>query len=360
MPTVNDETLRAFAAAVMAKLGSNADESACVAQHLVEANLKGHDSHGVGMLPSYVSFANDGLVVPNQPLITVMDSGPIITFEGGRGFGQRVGRDAIELGIARAREQGAAIVALRNCSHLGRIGTYGEQTVRAGLTSIHFVNVADHAPLQAVFGGGDARLGTNPICIALPGKPGNSDEDDWVVLDMATSKIALGKARVARNQGVPVGDECLIDGDGRPTNDPTAMVDQRTGALLPFGGHKGSGLAICCELLAAALTGGPSIQPAHPKRHGIINNMLSIIIDQSVTHPGAAFFDEFKAIKNWVKAAPVAPAHDAVLLPGEPEKKSRRHRLADGISIDQMTYDELKNAASAAGMAMGDIERYLP
>ena len=109
----------------------------------------------------------------------------------------------------------------------------------------------------------------------MPGSGG----DPLLVLDMATSAIAFGKARVARNKGVPVPEGALIDGQGRPTTDPTTYVDTKDGALLAFGAHKGSGLAILCEVLGAALSGGATIAPHHERQEGILNSMLSFILD---------------------------------------------------------------------------------
>jgi uncharacterized oxidoreductase len=358
VPDLSHDALRAFAREIMVSLGSNDDEATCVANHLVDSNLKGHDSHGIGMLPTYVDLVAAGLARPNQPLRVVNDFGATLTFEGNRGFGQRIGRDAIDAGIERARTTGAAVVALRNSSHLGRIGTYGEQTVRAGYASVHFVNVADHAALQAVHGAREARLGTNPFCAAVPCQE-DVEDDRWVVLDMATSNIALGKARVARNKGVFLDDGCMIDGDGKPTNDPRPMVDDKIGALLPFGGHKGSGLAIVCELLAGGLTGGTSIQPENRRHGGIVNNMLSIIISPSALGQTSLILNEINAVQDWVKAAAVAPGYDSVLVPGEPEKIAKGYRLEHGIPIDDETYRELRLAGEKAGMPAASVNAHL-
>ena len=359
MPLVDEQVLTDFGRQVMASLGCDEDESRCIAEHLVAANLKGHDSHGIGMIPTYVRLAEGGMVTPNQKIHIAKDFGATLTIDGGQGYGQRVGRDAIALGIERARSLGCAIVALRNTSHLGRIGTYGEQTVLAGLASIHFVNVNDHDAFQAVHGGSDARLGTNPFCAAVP-RSVAPEPDNWVVLDMATSNIAFGKARVARNKGVDVPENSIIDGEGRPTTDPVRLVDENIGALLPFGGHKGSGLAIMCELMAGGVTGGKTIQPEHPKRGGIINNMLSIIIDPSALDDQSSILREIDAACDWVKASPSAPGHDRVLVPGEPEIISKGERSAHGIPVDEETYRELREAAVQAGVDQGSIARALP
>jgi hydroxycarboxylate dehydrogenase B len=349
MPTVTSARLHALSRAMCAAAGSGEREAAMVADHLVEANLTGHDSHGVGLLPIYFENVRAGRLVPNRHAEPVGEHGAVLTVEGHRGYGQVIGHEAMALGMARAKEHGVALLALRNSFHLGRIGHYAEQCARGGFASLHFVNVIDHPPLQAPHAGGEARFSTNPFCAALPGEDGPA-----LLLDMATSKIAIGKARVARNQGLPVPDDSLLDPAGRPTRDPAVMFQEPRGALVAMGEHKGSGLAILCELLAGALTGGRTIQPAHPQRGGIINNMLSVIIDPEVFGSRGALVAETRALLAYVKSARPRAGFDEVLVPGEPERRRRAERLARGIEIDERTWAELMGAAETLGL---DTER---
>ncbi len=348
MRQIKANELRQLALLIVRATGSHDGEAAAVADHLVRSNLCGHDSHGIGMLPDYVRMASAGLLVPNQTLRTVSDAGAVLVFDAGRGYGQTMAAEAMRQGIARAGELGAAIVALRNSSHIGRIGYWAEQCAAAGMASIHFVNVADHSAYQAPYGCSDARLGTNPFCAALPGADGPS-----VLLDMATSAIAFGKARVARNKGVPVPEGSLIDGEGRPTTDPTAYVDGKGGALVSFGLHKGSGLAVLCELLGAALTGGVTIQPGNPRQGGILNSMLSIVIDPKSMGSPEAIAHEVEAVKGWVKASPPAPGFDQVLLPGEPERLAFAKRSAEGIPLDERSLADIVAAGVGLGLDRG-------
>lgn len=348
MRQIQASKLRELALLIVRATGSSDGEAAAVADHLVRSNLCGHDSHGIGMLPDYVRMASAGLLVPNQTLRTVSDAGAVLVFDGGRGYGQTMAAEAMRRGVARAGELGAAIVALRNSSHIGRIGYWAEQCAASGMASIHFVNVADHAAYQAPYACSDARLGTNPFCAALPGADGPS-----VLLDMATSAIAFGKARVARNKGVPVPEGSLIDAAGRPTTDPTDYVDGRGGALVSFGLHKGSGLAILCELLGAALTGGLTIQPGNPRHGGIVNNMLSIIIDPAAMGSPGAIAEEVEAVKGWIKASPPAPGFDEVLLPGEPERLAFAKRSAEGIPLDERSLADIVAAGVGLGLDRG-------
>jgi uncharacterized oxidoreductase len=345
MPTIASARLRALCRATFAATGSGGREAALVADHLVEANLTGHDSHGIGLVPVYLENVRAGRLVPNRHAELADERGAVLIVEGHRGYGQVIGHEAMEMGMARAREHGVALLAVRNSFHLGRIGHYAEQCARGGFASLHFVNVIDHAPLQAPYGGAEARFSTNPFCAALPGEDGPA-----LLLDMATSRIAIGKARVARNRGEQVPDGSLLDAEGRPTRDPSVMFQEPRGALVAMGEHKGSGLAILCELLAGALTGARTSQPAHPQEGGIVNNMLSVVIDPGVFGPRGALQDEIEALIAYVKSARPRSGFDEVLVPGEPERRARAERLAHGIEVDERTWAELLGTAGALGL----------
>ncbi|QGZ64680.1 malate/lactate/ureidoglycolate dehydrogenase [Paraburkholderia acidisoli] len=351
---VEARALHAFVVAIWRAAGSEAREAALVADHLVEANLAGHDSHGVGMIPRYVLSCREGELKLNAHAQVVRDAGAVLTIEGGRGLGQVVTYEAMELGIARAKSHGVCAVGLRNAHHIGRIGHWAEQCARAGLVSFHFVNVAGD-PLVAPFGGIDRRFGTNPFCAAFPreGAPP-------LVLDFATSAIAAGKVRVAYNKGVPVPAEALIDSDGHPTRDPGALFsDTQHGALRAFGGavagHKGSGLAAMCEIFAGALSGGfTTREQTIVSSHAIVNCMTSVIVDP-------AAFDapsgerEARAFVDWLKATRREAGVDEILLPGERETATRRARAAHGIPVDPTSWSQIVDAARMVGLPDAEI-----
>ena len=347
--SVPAEALERLASATMAALGSASAEADEVAAHLVLANLSGHDSHGVGMLPTYVRLVQDGLAVPNQDLVVLADMAGLLHLDAKRGLGQRMAREALDAGMARAKDSGACVVALRNSSHVGRVGHYVEHCAARGFASVHFVNVGDHFPMQAPYGCGDARLGTNPFAAGLSGT------EAPVVLDMATSTIAFGKARVARNKGVPVPEGSMIDKEGRPTTDPRPMVDANEGAIRAFGEHKGSGLAILCELLGGALTGGLTGDEWAEGGNGIVNSLLSVVIDTKALGDPARIGADVTALGGWIKASPPAMGFDQVLLPGEPEALTRRARGQDGIPLDATSLDEILAAAETAGAGAAAI-----
>ena len=191
--------------------------------------------------------------------------------DGRFGFGQVMGEEAMQLGLAKVNKQGVAVVGLRNSGHLGRIGDWALMAARANKLALHFVNTSGGGILAAPFGGTSRRLSANPIAAAVPVKNGPP-----ILLDISTCAIAEGKVRVAFNKGVSVPDNCLLDGQGRPTNDPKAFYANPPGAILPFGAHKGYGLSIIVEMLAGALTGGSC---SNPQTRHVANNMLTILMD---------------------------------------------------------------------------------
>jgi len=350
MPTFKPQSVYAVSHLIATRMGSTEAEAATVADHLVRANLAGHDSHGIGMIPAYVRLLHDGLLVPNQTPVVVLDSGALLVIDAKRGVGQSMAAEAVCRAIARARQIGACVLALRNASHVGRIGTYGEQAANAGCVFTAFVNVADHRDIAAPHACAEPRLGTNPFCTAIPGEDGPS-----IMLDMATTSIAAGKARVACNTGVPVPEGSLIDTSGKPTNDPTGFIRDHTGALLTFGRHKGSGLAVLCEVMATAVAGGQAAgQPTHG---GILNSMLATVIDLSKLGDPAAIRAQVEATKEHVRSSRVAPGFDEVLLPGEPERRSRQVRSRDGIPVDDTTWREICAAATSLGITDAEIAR---
>src|SRR5947199_520261 len=333
--------LTATARRVSAAAGSAEAEAEIFADHLIEANLKGHDSHGVGMIPSYLRKLGGGKVKPNEPGRIVSDSGSMVVYDGERGYGQIVARAATELAIERAKANGVAVVALRNAHHIGRVGTYGELCAAAGLVSLHFVNITDQRPAVAPWRASDGRFGTTPLCIALPGPL----PERPIIADMATSRIAMGKVRVARNKGEQIAAETLLDTDGNPTSDPNVMYRRPRGSLLTFGEHKGYALAFICEMLAGAITGSGTMRPERQDAESVTNGMLLIVIDPGRITDRQWLAEEIKAMADYVTASPPRKANEPVLIPGDPERANRAQRLKEGVPIDEETWREITLAA---------------
>ena len=340
------DRLRQLTATILARGGSEPAEAELVADHLVDANLAGHDSHGVGLIPHYVRHVQAGLVVPNTSVKVVKDDGAFLMFDGQRGFGRRVAGEAMAGAMERCRETGVVVMTLAGSHHIGRVGAYGELASAAGLVSLHFVNVADHTGLVAPFRGSDARFSTNPVCIAMPG----TATQPSLLLDMATSGVAMGKVAVAKRAGRRLPDGNLIDPQGAPTNDPEVMYREPRGSLLPFGAHKGYALAVLTELLAGALSGGGTIQPENPRRGGIVNNMFSVIVDPARLAGVDWMRREVDGFVGYVKASLPADPASPVLVPGDPERLAREQRLRAGIPLDAATWEELVTAGEAMGL----------
>jgi uncharacterized oxidoreductase len=332
--------LIAWGERVFKALGSADTEASQVARGLVQANLYGHDSHGIGLVPNYVENVRRGHAVPGRTPRIVTDGGSIVALDGDSGFGQVNGEAAMDLVIARVARHGSAVVGLANTHHLGRIGQWGEQCAAAGLVSVHFVNVRSR-PIVAPWNGSDARVSTNPFCVAVPHVP------HPLVLDYATAAVALGKTRVAVEEGKSMADGMLLDHHGRPTNDPSVMFrDRESGAILPFAQHKGWALSVMCELIGGALTGGHVQNGVDtiPFR----NNMLTLAFDPARLGTASALGEEIQRLAAWVRASPAGTNGEGVLLPGEPERRTAAQRSVEGIPIG--TLDALARTAAALGI----------
>jgi len=345
--TIAPQDLESKVASILQAAGSSPAEARTVASNLVLANLSGHDSHGVGMAPRYVDAVLEGGLKPNTAMSVTLDAGALVSVDGNQGYGQIVGEQAVQFGIRRAKEIGSCILALSRAHHLGRIGHFAEMAVAQGLVSLHFVNVLSR-PVVAPWNGGDGRFGTNPCCIGvpLPGQPP-------FVLDFATSRVAQGKMRVAHNEGRRVDPGYLIDEEGRPTTDPGVVVVPQPkggfGALMTFGEHKGYGLAVACELLGGALTGGGTYHRPPDNARTVYNGMLTILIDPAKLGTAGSFAQEAMAFVDWLRQSPPAPDSDGVQLAGEPERQARERRARDGIVIDATTWAEIEAAGKKVG-----------
>jgi uncharacterized oxidoreductase len=348
---IDQDRLARFVTRIFVGAGAGEAVAREVAEHLVVANLKGHDSHGVGMVPAYVANIAAGHLDVNARARLVHDQGAVLLVDGSHGFGQVVGREAVEQALERVRTTGVVCVGVRNCHHLGRIGAYGELCARAGYVSVHFVNVVGHEPQVAPFGGRERRMTTNPFCCAVP-----READEPLVLDMATSAVALGKVRVAYMKGEPVAEGALVDHEGAGTTNPAVMYEEPFGALGPFGSHKGYGLAVMCELLGGALAGAWTAQPGHERKGTIVNHMLMFVLDPAALGGIEGFRHEVDAMVRYLHSTTPARGFDRVRVPGEPEAESLARRRADGIPIDDRSWRGIVKAAGKAGLSDGEIE----
>jgi hydroxycarboxylate dehydrogenase B len=354
--TIAADTLRGVIADIFAAAGCAPDEAERIGTYLVSSNLAGHDSHGVIRTQRYAQWLREGRVLAGQTLTVINESPAHALVDGNYGFGQTIGPLAVDLGIAKARANGMAVIGLRHSGHVGRIGDWAERAAAAGLISIHFVNV-EAGELVAPFGGVDRRFSTNPFCVGIP----SDDGAPMLLLDMATSVVAEGKVLVASRGGKPVPDGALVRPDGGFSADPETLYGKLTpemprdpahgdGAMVAFGLHKGSGIAFMCEILAGVLTGGGTSGPIPGgKRTRVSNGMLSIYID-AARFGVPDFVARARDYVAYVKASrPTVPGAE-VLVPGEPEARTRAERLANGIPLTRDTWNSIVATARSLGV----------
>ena len=351
MVTLQASVLQEFISEIFVKSGCSAEEGRRIAKYLVAANLTGHDSHGVVRVPRYVQMKSEGRVVADQKIAVLIDTPALAVVDGCYGFGQTVAPQAVELGIEKCRQHGLAAVALRNAGHVGRVGDWAAMAAEAGLVSIHFVNAAGSV-LVAPFGGVDRRFSTAPFCVGIP----RSDAEP-VILDFATSVVAEGKVLVASRGGKKLPSDALVGPDGSVSGDPHLLYgdyepggprDYGTGegAIRAFGEHKGSGLALICELLGGALSGNGATREGRP----FANGMLSFYVDPKRMEPEAAFSAEVARYVAAVKSSRPVQRGGEVLSPGEPEQRTRTERLAGGVPLTDDIWASIVATARQVGI----------
>lgn len=343
--------LQDFVARVFTGAGCSADESGRIAKYLVSANLVGHDSHGVVRVPRYVQGKLDGKVKPDQTVEVLTDAPVFAVVDGRFGFGQTVAPQAVAIGIAKCRAMGLSLVALRRAGHIGRVGDYAELAAAEGLVSMHFVNVPGSV-LVAPFGGVERRISTAPFCVGIPRPDGNP-----IVLDFATSVVAEGKVLVASQGGKPLPNNAMVGPNGEINGDPHLLYgeyeaggprDYRKGegAIRAFGDHKGSGLAIMCELLGGSLTGSGATE----LRDVVTNGMLSFYIDPKRLDPEHFFSADVTRYIAYVKSSKPVNPDGEVLIPGEVEARTRAERLRDGIYLPDDIWSSIVETARKVGV----------
>ena len=326
-------------------------EAKTIAERLCGSNLKGHDSHGIVRVPRYVLWMEWGWVFPNIKPELIVDSGALALIDAKQGFGQIAGEFAVDEGINRAKLHGVSVVGLKNSGHLGRIGDWSERAADAGLVSLHFVNVRGSL-LVAPFGGSDRRGSTSPLSIGVPSK-----DTDHIILDMATSTVAEGKVMVAQKGGKPLPSGALIDSNGNLTINPEVMYgkinenevpnsENGTGAITAFGLHKGSGINFMMEILGGALTGsGVSAGIDDKEKRKFANGMLSLYVKVDNMVNFEYLLNEVRSYADFVRSSPPANKNEKVLIPGDKEISTYKDRLANGLPVAPIVWQNIKQTA---------------
>lgn len=357
MVIIKPEDLRHFVRDIFAKAGCSDGEAQQLGSSLVGANLTGHDSHGVVRVPRYLQWLAEGDFVADRELKFVVDTPSMVVVDGQYGFGQSMAKQAVALGIERAKAHGLALIALRNSGHVGRVGEWAEMAAEAGLVSTHHVN-APASLLVAPFGAIDRRFSTAPYACGVPRKGGEP-----LILDFATSVVAEGKVLVASQGGKALPNNALVGEDGSIAGDPHYLYGDYEmsgprnyrngkGAIWAMGDHKGSGLAFMVEILGGSLTGTGA--PLEGRRWA--NGMLSVYIDPAKIDPDGFFPEDVERYLAFYKTARPIDEGGAVLAPGDKEREVRAEREANGIPISDETWDAIKASAAKVGVnAVPDV-----
>lgn len=349
MPVLTHAQLNTLAVRVLEGAGVSPADAAVVGRELADANLVGHDSHGVMRLVQYVQMIHDGHVKLGAEIKVLKQAAGYALIDGGFNFGQVVMTRALDLAIAQARETGTSTVLVRNCNHVGRLGAYTQRASEAGMLATMCVNAPGPGGV-APFGGVERRLGTNPISMSAP------MGDTAMVLDMTTSATAEGKLRVSYQKGEQVPEGLIIDSEGNPTTNPGVFYNAPVGSILPLGGpmmgHKGFGMSVMIDVFCGILSGSGIARTDLPR--GANGVWMSLI---SVEH----FLprDEYEAwmtkYAGYIKSSKTAPGVKEILLPGEIEQRRAAERAAQGVSIPDETWRQINELAGRLGVSLAGL-----
>lgn len=320
---------------LLQSLGAPRGTAETVAASLVEADLRGHDSHGVRRIAPYADLIREGRLDPGAtPVVVPTSARAVARIDGANSFGQLTARRGADEAADRAADFGIGTAVLSRCLHVGRLGEYVEQMAHRGMAGLA---VANADPTVAPWGGRTRILGTNPLAWAVPTAPGTAP----VVVDFATSATAEGKLAVSVAQGASIPQGLVVDREGQPTTDPRDFY--AGGALLPFGGHKGYGLGVIADIVAGLLSGtGSASSPAYDGTFGT----LLVAIDVSAFVEVDLFTSEVEQLRDRIHRSEPAEGSHGILLPGEPEWGTRAQRQRSGITIAPGTVEALDRLAA--------------
>lgn len=334
MPRLHAAQIEKIASELLIGAGTPPKEAEIVARHSVEANLTGHDSHGIIQIPNYINRVEQGHIVPGAPIDIVSDTATTTVMDGNWGFGYVVTEDAMNRTIAKAEQQNVAAATVYRQGHVGRVADYPLMAAERGMIGLMTADSGRAPKAVAPFGGRQARLGTNPISIAVP-----SDLEGPLYFDMSTAAAAAGKIKLAEARGQQVPPGWIIDAQGRPTTEPVALSEG--GALLPLGGDvgfKGYALATMVEILSALLTGlGFGVEPTGRHNDGCFIAVFKVDAFRDLK----TFKREVTEFAHYLKETPTADGFDEIFYPGEVEHLRRSERLRDGVDVEDATWSKL-------------------
>lgn len=334
MPHLPHDQLKALLERIYAAAGVSPGSAEIVSRHQINADLAGHDSHGVMRTPDYVALIERGDVVPDAPFEVVQQGPSTAVIDANWNLGFVATERAMNLACDTAATQGVATVTVRRQGHIGRLGAYTGQAAERGMIAMLTADSGRAPKSVAPFGGREARLGTNPISLAIP-----SRDHGPIVMDMATSTVAGGKVKVAASRGDTLPPGWIIDRDGHASQDPQAYLDG--GALLPLGadqGHKGYGLSFMVEVLSGLLTGiGFGVYPDGVHNDGVFMS----VFDVARFRPADEFEAEVSDFVRYLKDTPLAAGASEILHPGELESRTAATRRSGGIPVGEAIWDRV-------------------
>ncbi len=346
MPNFRFDQLHAIAARILRAAGVPHEHADTVAAELANANLVGHDSHGVIRLMQYADYVVKGFIRPAAQFEVIEDAPAFAIIDGHFQFGQVIATAALQLAMEKARGAAAATVVIRNCNHVGRLGSYTQQAAEAGFAAMMCVNAPGPGGVVP-FGGIDRRLGTNPISLAAP------RAETPIVLDMTSSATAEGKVRVALQKGEKLPEGWIIDCHGNPSTNPADLYGDgdpaHEGAILPLGGamgHKGFGLSVMIDVFAGILSGSGICRADVPRG---ANGVWLYVVDVNRFIEPATYAALVEKYVAYLKSARLRPGVKEILLPGEVEFRTSQQRTRDGIPVPDETWRQVRALAEKLG-----------
>lgn len=342
MLTFQADTLIAFSERLFVAAGVPAEEATTVSRSLVDANLCGHDSHGVMRVPQYVNFLREAKLFSPATLETLQETPAMLSVDAHWGLGQVQAYRTLERLLPKAKALGIASGTIRRCGHIGRLGEYAEWAAGHGLALFTTVNSHGSGQRVAPPGGLQGRISTNPLCIGAP------TPTDPLVLDFSTSAVAEGKVRVAFQKGSAIPEGWILNPAGQPTTNPGDLYGTPPGTILPFGGpqaYKGFGLGFMLDVLAGGLSGGDCTRADRPMP-GKGNTVVFVLWNIDLFGGREHFMEAVGGLIDFVRQTPRAPGVEAIILPGDPERQSRQNRLQTGIPVAEGTWSLLTQLAN--------------
>lgn len=340
---IQHEPLELFASRILQAVGVASGKATLVAHSLVASNLRAVDSHGVQLLPFYVDQIEHSNINTQTSGHVISEGGGCVLYDGENGIGQVVAEACCENAARVAKTQGIAFVVARESNHFGAAAFWAQKISAQGLIGLVMCNAS---PLVAPWQGKEPRVGTNPICVSVPGA------QTWL-LDMATTTVAAGrifKAHFSKQATIPEG--WAMDAEGVPTTDTETAMN---GLLMPLGGYKGSGLAMMAEIFCAVLGGGAmSTQLGGIRVHGRPARVSQCFLAIDVTRfmPLETFASRMLELVDLIKSSTPAKGYDEVLVAGEPEWRAIERRKIEGIPISEGTWADLTNIAQRHGITL--------